>query len=284
MLKPMEPEYRQHIDESGNFFFQIKWDGIRLIADMEGGRLQLYTRKARLRTLHYPELVEELNAISCSDFIIDGELIAVGPDGLPDFQQILKRDLAKKVRSDIPLAYMAFDCLRLEGQPLEQMEIEERQSVLHHLLETIGSRQLISECRNFDNGIELFQQMQQRGMEGVVSKRRHSPYLVGRKTPLWQKTKCWRELDVRAQAVNYRDGRPVSVAVTRLDGNVPLGSVSSGLSSADWRLILKNQEQTNWDRNGLAPLAEPVSLRVRFLEWTHEGHLRAPVVLRIYSR
>lgn len=281
MLKPMEPEYYEQIDQSGDCFFQIKWDGIRLIADKNRGKLDLYTRKARIRTSHYPELIKELEGISHSDFLIDGELIALGPDGLPDFQDILKRDLAKKVRRDIPIAYMAFDCLRFEGESLLDREIEERQSYLHRVLQSHQQLRLISDCRNFEDGVALFEQMRARGMEGIVAKRRHSPYLPGRKTALWRKTKCWREITVAAQAVNYREGRPASLVVTRsVKDREPIGSVSTGLSADDWRLILKGQNKAS-GKPGSVPLSPPIPLSVRFLEWTHEGRLRSPVVLYV---
>lgn len=281
-LKPMEPISTDSIDSSGAYLFQIKWDGIRLLADRTSSELTLYTRRGSIRTHQYPEIVQALLELPEEDFLLDGELIALNPSGFPDFQMVLRRDLAKSVRRGIAVAYMAFDCVRHGGRSLLQRPLEYRQNQVSEILGGQASP-VLSTCENYDDGEALFKQMDALGMEGIVAKQRGSLYLPGKKLAAWQKIKCWREQLVTALAVNYRDGRPTSVVVgLSVEGQVtPVGSVATGLKDSDWRKILSLQANPAQPNRGSMPLGSGCSLRVRFLEWTNEGRLRAPTVVEV---
>jgi len=280
MVIPMEPVYAETIDDSGDYTFQIKWDGIRLLADKSRSGIVLYTRRGRVRTQLYPELVAELQGMQAGDFLLDGELIALNSQGLPDFHRIIKRDRSRNYRRDIAIGYMVFDCLRMRGKNLCSDALETRQGELAHLVEGIPPG-VTSLCSNYDDGARLFAHMDALGMEGVVGKRKGSPYLVGRKTDVWQKTKCWREIELRAIAINFRDSRPSSlVAAKQVDGQwVNVGNVATGLTDDHWRRVLSDVEAVPAG-NRTVPLDPGYHLRVRFLEWTQDGRLRSPAILQ----
>lgn len=276
---PMEPVQVNEVNESGDFLFQVKWDGFRLVCVKESGTVALWTRNGRERTEKYPEVTEALLAIP-GDFWVDGELVAFGADGKPCFHQLLKRDKAKHVRRDIPAALMLFDCIMRSGKMLQSLPLELRTEILSELVPTPGR---IQTCDFYSDGQALFDRMQALGMEGVVAKRKGSMYVPGAKTPLWQKVKCWRQLQAKPVSIRFREGRPVSLGVVTADSDeLPIGNVSSGLSASDLqqfsRLALQGKAAP---QSGVLPLPALTLLDVRYIELTPGGQLRSPSVLRI---
>jgi bifunctional non-homologous end joining protein LigD len=275
---PMEPVMVDSVDTSGAFLFQVKWDGFRLLVVKENQTVQLWTRSGKERSRKYDELTQILSAVP-GNFWLDGELVALGDDAKPDFHRLLARDRSKS-RPDTPVFLMLFDCLMLNGTNLMKEPVETRSEALADLIPNNGQ---VHTCDSFDDGAVLFDRMQELGMEGVVAKRRGSPYLAGGKSPLWQKVKCWRYLTVRAATLRIREGRASSVGMVSLNDEArALGSVASGLSSADLihlqRLALGDSSVPT---SAVVPIPATVTLVVRYLEWTPGGQMRSPSVLSI---
>lgn len=166
---------------------EIKWDGIRLLAEVRQGRLRLLTRGERDIAVAFPELagLAEL----ADDLVLDGEAVVL-VDGTPSFSRVVERVhtsstvAAQRLSSSAPATYLAFDLVRLDGLDLTGLPWQDRRRALEDLVDNDGRVQL---SPVFDDGAELLAATREQGLEGVVSKRRSSPYLPGRRSNDWLK-------------------------------------------------------------------------------------------------
>lgn len=166
---------------------EIKWDGIRLLADVRDGRLRLYTRGGRNIAVAFPELAD-LPTLA-DDLLLDGEaVVMVG--GTPSFGRVVERvhttTLAAATRHAraTPATYLAFDLLRLDGLDLAALPWQARREAMEDLVQDVPGVQL---SPVFDDGPGLLRATHEQGLEGVVSKRRTSPYRDGQRSGDWLK-------------------------------------------------------------------------------------------------
>jgi bifunctional non-homologous end joining protein LigD len=299
-IQPMEPVVREAPFDSPKHLFQVKWDGVRVLAYAGDGGIRLINRRLNERTEQYPELVSALSGLP-DGTVIDGEVIALGKDGKPSFPQVMKRDLIRsksKIQTAIahlPVYYMAFDILRHAGKDITSEPLLQRQKILEQALEPGVTIQLVDSVPG--EGIALFQAVEREGMEGIVAKEAESRYLPGRKSELWQKIKCWREETVWVCGWETDGPRIRSLLAGIFDDDGELrfaGNVSSGITQKQWSALSEYLEGTNPpERECAFPLtgrmpgvrwAKPeIKLRVRYLEWTEDLKLRNPSILAFLS-
>ncbi len=171
---------------------EVKWDGMRVVAEVADGRLRLSSRNGNAVSAAYPELVvgDHLPA----DAVLDGEVVALD-GGLPSFATLATRihvrneRRARELSERHPVTFMAFDVLRLYGVDLLTMRQEERRGVLERL--ELGGEGDASHWRSppaYDDGAALWAATKAQGLEGVVSKRRTALYKPGRRSKDWIKT------------------------------------------------------------------------------------------------
>ncbi len=187
----MEPvSWTQPFNDS-EWVFQVKWDGVRCLAEVNGSGTTLYTRRGRERTANYPEVAAALARPELAGVHLDGELVAMDETGRPSFPRILRRDLGKSARLAIPVVYLVFDLLARRGEDLRSRPWEERQDCLAGLELPLP---LVRRVENVagPGGEELYGRCRSLGMEGIVGKQRLSAYRAG-KSGLWRKVKVWRE-------------------------------------------------------------------------------------------
>lgn len=290
---PMEMATLPASYDSADTLFQVKWDGVRCLAYAEPGEVRLFNRKRNPRTLQYPELVAALSTLP-EGTVLDGEVIALGPDGKPGFPLVLRRDLARSAQklraaiSAIPVSYMVFDVLWHAGKPLLERPLRERLDVLAQLplAPPISRVDTVPE-----QGKALFAAVEAEGLEGIVAKRADSLYLPGQRTPLWQKIKCRREIKaVVGGYVPKPDGvRCVLIGIWEEGELLYVGKAGTGLTMAQWSELAKRLRAIP----GPCPFAhrppEPgavfvrpvIPATVRFLEYTQDGVMRAPVLARL---
>ena len=166
---------------------EIKWDGIRLLAEVRDGRLRLLTRGQRDVAVAFPELggLSDL----ADDLLIDGEAVAL-LDGRPSFSHVVDRvhittsAAARRVAAARPATYLVFDLLRLDGLDLTGLPWTQRRRTLEDLFDEVPHTQL---SPVFDDGAQLLAATHEQGLEGVLSKRRSAPYLPGERSAHWLK-------------------------------------------------------------------------------------------------
>ena len=170
---------------------EVKWDGMRLLADVTDGRLRLTSRTEADVTVSFPELAPLATAVA--DAHLDGEVVAL-VDGRPSFGALADRMHVRDERRAaalahrVPVTFVVFDLLRLYGVPLLQRPFDERRRTLERL-DLGGPSDGVpwQVPAVFEDGAALAAATRAQGLEGVVSKRRSSQYLPGRRSRDWVK-------------------------------------------------------------------------------------------------
>jgi bifunctional non-homologous end joining protein LigD len=270
-IECMEPIRRGDIAKGDAFLHQIKWDGIRGIVSIGGGRMTIATRKGRDYTAAYPELKVLPDSIASDSAVLDGELV-VFVDGRPSFYHILQRSRTKNVSALVakfPVRYVVFDLLFLGGEDLRPRPLTERQALLADCLTPSAAA---APADSFDDGDALFDMVRRRGMEGIVSKRRSSAYTPGKKHSDWYKTKTAKKMLCAITGVSQKDGVPSSLTLGVFRDGVmtPVGRVGSGVKPGDLAALAKIMHGKNKPQ---------LVCWVKFAEWTPSGTLRHPVFL-----
>lgn len=273
------------------WLFEIKWDGVRALAEVRELACRLVSRKGRDFTARYPEALELPKLLAAREALLDGEIVVLDERGRASFERLqtrmhVDRPPAALLRS-APVVYYLFDILYCDGYDLRRAPLMERKRLLEDLLRPTNAIRYSGHV--VEKGAELFELARQQGAEGVIGKQIQSEYIAGR-SPTWVKIKATRETD--AVVVGYTEpqgGRAFFGALELAlydNGRLRyIGGAGSGFTESSQRGIFERLKPL---RTGKCPLAEaPVRpavwvrpqlvVRVRFSEWTQEGRLRHPV-------
>ncbi|MHA7221840.1 ATP-dependent DNA ligase [Arthrobacter sp. RHLT1-20] len=277
--------------------FELKWDGVRALVAGDANRIRLISRNGKDMSTSYPELTDR----SCwpeQDFIADGEIVAVGPAGRPDFGLLQGRmkltrpgDVAK-ARASTPVRLMLFDLLADGGKDLRRLPLSERRARLERFLHTSGCPAELSEV--IDGDIRhIMESAEELGLEGVMAKRTDGRY-VGQRSRSWLKLKFERTQEVVVGG--WRPGKgDRGQSLGSLLLGIPdgpklryVGRVGSGFSTRELKelrqtLDARPRKTSPFDHVPAADASDAhwVSAtlvgEVTFGEWTGSGKLRHPV-------
>src|SRR5215211_758913 len=179
---PCIPTRGTFVPAGPDWLHEIKHDGYRLIVQREGGRVRLFTRNGHDWSDRFPLIVEAALKNKQQRFVIDGEAVLLGEDGVSDFNGLHSR------RHNDQVKLYAFDVLALDGDDLRSLPLHLRKIKLASLLARRAQGIFVSDYEQGEIGPELFVQACKFGLEGMVSKRRDRPYRAGR-SPDWIKVK-----------------------------------------------------------------------------------------------
>ncbi|MDJ0850986.1 MAG: ATP-dependent DNA ligase [Myxococcota bacterium] len=214
-LKPMLASPAEDVDEVlerlGEAAFEHKLDGARVQVHKSGGEVRAYTRRLHDVTPAVPEIVEALREVPARELVLDGETLALRPDGRPfPFQTTMRRfgrklDVAR-MREELPLRVFFFDCLRRDGQSLVDRPGRERAEALADALpgelriarHVSGDRERAEAC---------LREALAAGHEGLVAKSLDAPYAAGSRGREWLKLKAAHTLDLVVLAAEWGHGR-----------------------------------------------------------------------------
>lgn len=289
-----------------DWLFEVKWDGYRAITFLnnESGAVRLVSRNQNDMTAAYPELRAIPDAVKARTAILDGEIVALDEHGRPSFSLMQQRTgvgeggrRIRRTRDDIPVMYYVFDLLYLDGYNLMQAELEQRKELLASILAPGNGNVIRCSDHYVGNGKALFEAATQRELEGIVAKRRSSPYVQKRSSD-WLKVKIVK----RQECVigGYTDPRGArenfgSIVLGLYDDQgrlVPVGQAGSGFTEESHAAMWKRLHALETKRSplfGKVDSTRPVHFvkpelvaEIRFTEWTHEGQsggikMRAPV-------
>ena len=294
-LKPMLARAGSLPVRDAGWAFEVKWDGVRALAYSEPGRLRLESRNGNDITASYPELRPLNRALSSHHAILDGEIVAFDEHGRPSFGRLQSRmhvssDSAARRRSkEVPVAYVIFDLLWLDGHPLLALPYGERRARLAELgLEGPAWR---TPEHVVGNGAAMLEASLRNGLEGVVAKKLASLYEPGRRSPCWLKLKNVRREDVVVggwvPGAGKRTDRIGALLVgVEQDGALRYaGRVGTGFTEAELdRLseVLQRRVDSPFAAGTAKPprgsvFVEPTRVaEVEFTEWTSDGMLRHP--------
>lgn len=306
--RPMLARDVKRLPSDPGWAFEIKWDGARAMAVLTGGGMRLFARSGNEISDRYPELEELAGAVDGRSTVLDGEIVALDDEGKPSFQLLQQRmglanpHTIRRRASEIPVRFVAFDLLELDGESLISQPYEVRRERLTGL--GLDGDRWRAPPHFIDDGAALLEAARRQGLEGVVAKRLGSPYRPGERSPDWLKLRLRRRQDFLIggwlPALGGQSKRLGSLMLgvwehrSELDstGEAPTrlaysGSVGSGLSEAaivdlTERLRPLRQDDSPFDL-GLGPKRpDPKWCRpelvcsVEFSEWTREGTLRQP--------
>ena len=280
--------------------YEIKWDGMRALTTVEpDGQVSAYSSRGNRITTRFPELRDLANATGGLAVALDGEIVALDDRGLPSFSRLQGRmhldranDIARQ-RLEIPVIYVVFDLLHLDGVDTVGLGYDQRRQLLETLVEPGPTWQLASV--HHDRGAELLAAVAERGMEGIVAKRRTSTYKAGQRSHDWVKVKVRRRQEFVVGGWMSGEGARAATIGGLLVGYHAAGEfrfagrVGSGLSDDTSRLLLDQFRSTELKtspftdevdsvRGRQITFVEPATvIEVEFGEWTPIGHLRHPV-------
>lgn len=233
------------------WLFELKLDGVRVIADKRGDAVSLTYRKLRDATRSYPEIADAVRALSDARLVLDGEIVAFDEHGRPDFQRLghrIQMDASKRparAPAFVPVVYVVFDVLALGPYDLRGFPLEARKEVLARVIPAEGTPGgSIRRHPTFESGVELFRLCQEHRLEGVVAKRLGSTYRAGERSPDWLKIKA--ELDAEFVVIGWTEGESDRALLGALDlgayeGDrlVFRGRVGSGLDASTIDMLLE---------------------------------------------
>jgi ATP-dependent DNA ligase len=166
-----------------DWFHEMKYDGYRLRVERSGKTVRLFTKNGHNWTERFPWIVEAALKNREDQFVVDGEAVMLGVDGVSDFNALHSR----KCDAEVQL-YYAFDVLAMGGEDLRALPLEMRKTNLARLLRGRPDGIFIAPFESGEIGPDLFRAACDMGLEGIVSKRRDRRYIAGR-TKEWMKVK-----------------------------------------------------------------------------------------------
>jgi bifunctional non-homologous end joining protein LigD len=300
-LLPMKAVTGKLPADDAGWAFEIKWDGVRVLSVIEGGAIRLRSSRGNDITGRYPELQALADALDEHRVVLDGEVVAFDEQGRPSFGRLQHRmhvasaaEVRKRAES-VPITYVVFDLLHLDGNDVIPLPYLERRRLLTELVPDDGCWTVPAHREG--DGAALLEAVTERGLEGIVAKRIDSPYLPGKRSSSWIKVKA----RLRQEFVigGWQPGE------RSREGH--LGSLLIGVYDHD-RLRYSGKVGTGFSQNELTRLAEVLApletgespfdpppprliartaryvrpelgAELEFGEWTDEGILRHPSYL-----
>jgi bifunctional non-homologous end joining protein LigD len=303
-IHPMLATLTEGAFDDPEWLYEIKWDGYRVEAVVHPKGTRIWTRNHIDAATYFPDLAAATDWIAAREAVVDGEVVALDPQGRPDFSLLQDRTglrgleaatgrrapgaprLSAEERRAIPLAYMVFDLLHLDGSSLLGVPLEERKRLLRRV---IRPHPLVRYAAHVvGEGDAFVRAAADRGLEGVVAKRLASRYEPGKRSRDWLKIKLRREQEMVVAGWlpgkgTHADLGSLIVAVNA-DGHLRhAGQVGSGISATMRRRLLAAMEPLSRDTSPLDPVprlpaahwVEPrIVIRAEFAEWTTDGLLR----------
>lgn len=294
-IKPMLATARSEPFDSEDYLFEIKWDGTRVIAFCEE-KHRFQNRRLTDITRRYPEIEPKVGGRA----VLDGEIVVMHR-GRPDFQRLQQRERAgdafkaSLLAREFPATYVVFDILHFEDTSLLSMPLAERRRVLEDVLEPDENVSLSEPV--WGEGIAFFEAAKERGLEGIMAKRLKGLYEPGRRVGHWLKIKTYKSLDCIVCGLTVgrgtRAGRFGALILGAYkEGELHfLGKVGTGFDEAR---VVEIEEaarslvsrcpfprEPHVDPGVLTWLKPALVCEVKYLEFTEDGKLRAPVFLRL---
>lgn len=282
------------------WIYEPKLDGIRAVAMIQDGEVNLWSRRGLDLTVSYPSIVKELTAYR-QDIILDGEIVALDDRGRPSFQQLqqrsgLTRGLdVKAAEARLPVYYYVFDILYLNGRRLEGVKLRDRKALLKQTLVPTDRIRLVEPLAA--DGMLAYEACLESGLEGVVAKRVDSTYEPGKRSKEWLKVKPTVSADFVVCGYTAGTGSRGTTFGSLILGYydkkgqlIYAGGCGTGFNEKTLQELYKNFRKLETDKS---PFKEKVPgkqiqwlkprlvCEVKFAEWTKDSKVRTPVFMRL---
>ena len=296
-LTPMKALGSETLPE-GKWRCEIKFDGFRAVAVLNGGRVELWSRNHKDLGASYPEIVTALATAKCHSAVLDGEIVALDTAGRSRFQLLQARSAGERPM----IVFYIFDVMHLDGRDLTALPLEERQKILAALLKKPKAPLQLSPWYDVAPS-ELMAAARKQGLEGIIAKRPGSVYESDRRSGAWTKCKVLGEQEFviggftapqnsrqyfGAILIGYYQGGKLLYA-----GKVGTGFNGRLLESLHGKFMQRRREEcpfadrgphlgtgmTRGEMRKVTWIKPDLVAQIRFAEWTNDGILRQPVFL-----
>jgi bifunctional non-homologous end joining protein LigD len=189
-IEPMAAMLFAEPFDDPDWLFEVKWDGFRVEAVVTGRDVRLWTRGRQDASRYFGSFLSPPTWLAAKQAIVDGEVIAFGDHGEPDFALLQERIRARGATmtgGESSLVYAVFDLLYLDGRSLIDLPLDERRAALQGVLRPDPRVRLSDHAEG--SGVAFFAEARRRGLEGIVAKDRRAPYLPGVRSDRWRKIK-----------------------------------------------------------------------------------------------
>ena len=297
----MKPRLLEKPPTVGDWIYELKFDGIRLIAVKNGDKVNLISRNKNELSGRFAEVADDLKTLPVDDCVIDGEVVALDEKGGSSFQLLQAHEMEGR---RAPIYYYVFDLLQAAGKNVIGLPVERRKELLAALCQEAGGTIRFSGELGSDPDV-LLREVRRLGLEGVIGKQRGSVYEPGKRSGAWIKLKCVNEQEFVIGGFTPPQGARKhfgALLVGYYEKNRLLfaGKVGTGFNT---KLLASLHKQLKAERRDDCPFADlpskqggqwvqgitPGMMRqiewvnpmfvcqVKFAEWTREGKLRQPV-------
>src|SRR3954447_7273215 len=293
---PMNAKLSKLPPDDERWAFEVKWDGVRAVAYMRPGRIELESRNLLEITPQYPELSRLTRDVGAHEAVLDGEIVAFDPEGRPSFERLQQRmhqtsdSVIRRRMKSHPVTYMVFDLLHLDGRSLMDEPYTERRRLLE-ALELHGDHWQ-TPTYSAGNGQALLDATKNQGLEGLMAKRLDSRYEPGKRGGAWLKVKntSRQELVIGGWVPGEgrrRDRIGALLVGFHEDGDLRYaGKVGTGFTDKTLRELSEELAPLERKTSPFGPLPKPpkgsifvepeLVAEIEFTEWTPERMLRHP--------
>jgi DNA ligase D len=292
-----------------DWLFELKWDGYRVQAHVRDGVVRLWTRRRNDAALYFPELTGRPDWLDAREAIVDGEVVALDPEGRPSFELLQERAAERGSRAPrsggasgaattagaarssgatrAPIVFQVFDLLWLDGRSLLDLPLKARKA---RLREVVRDGPLVRYAAHIvGDGRAFFAAAAERGLEGVVAKRRDGRYTPGQRPDSWLKIKARREQEFvvvgwEPGQGSHRELGALLLGVHGKDGRLRFaGEVGSGIDGRTRSSLVSAFRSLARDEPAVEPpppvrsarwLEPRIVVRVEFAEWTRDELIR----------
>ena len=302
-IRPMLANITEKPFDDPNWLFEIKWDGYRAVSFIENGIVRLVSRNQNDLTPRYPELSELPKFVKAQNAILDGEAVVLDEQGRSSFSLMQQRTGIRAhgrqsaPQRDLPVLYYVFDLIYLDGYDLRRVNLEDRKRILKSILLPTDILRY-SEHYPGEQGTALFAVAKEKGLEGILAKKRNSCYDEKRSSE-WLKIKITQTVDcviggyTEPEGTRQYFGSLVLGLYNKKKQLIHVGHAGTGFNQSTLKQIHSVLKQVETNKNPFFGVVDakkvhwtkPVKVaEVKFSEWTHETSegglkLRAPVFL-----
>jgi bifunctional non-homologous end joining protein LigD len=301
-VEPMKAVLVENLPKGDDWIYELKFDGVRALGIKRGKKIDLVSRNAKDFTAKFPEVADALKKLPCKEAMLDGEIVALDEEGRSSFQLLQARELPGERPS---IFYYVFDLIQLDGKDLTAVPLLKRKAMAKMLLARMPDTVRFSASIDADSE-RVLKEMQARGLEGVIAKRKDSKYEIGRRSGAWVKFKWTTQQEFviggytqprgtrshfGALVVGYYEGKKLKFAAKVGTGfdqkilkalhqkfqkliqpNCPFVNLPEKAGQFGRGLTAAEMKRCTW-------LQPKLVCEIRFAEWTRDGHLRQPAFL-----
>ncbi|HEX4262712.1 MAG TPA: non-homologous end-joining DNA ligase [Verrucomicrobiae bacterium] len=301
-VEPMKAVLVENLPRGEDWVYEVKFDGVRALGVKRGQKIELVSRNAKDFTAKFPEVVEALKELPCKEAVLDGEIAALDEEGRSSFQLLQAREMPGERP---PIFYYVFDLIQLDGKDLTGVPLLKRKAMAKMLLARMPDTVRFSASIEADSK-RVLKEMQARGLEGVIAKRKESKYEIGRRGGAWVKFKWTTQQEFviggyteprgmrshfGALLVGYYQGKKLMFAAkvgTGFDQRLlkslhqkfqklgrrdcPFANLPEQAGQFGRGLTASEMKRCTW-------LNPKLVGEIRFAEWTRDDHLRQPAFL-----